>query len=258
LGTSAARLSRMTQPSKLLRQILSRIRDLKAQNQAPLVVFDLDSTLFDVSPRMQKILHDFAEKEENQRNFPESCEIMKKIETVRSDWGIKKALIRAGLDGHHPDFHHAVREFWHKNFFGNYYVDFDVPYEGAQEYVQAVAEAGAEIVYLTGRDVERMQEGTIRVLKKWNFPLDEERARLILKPHRNMDDAKFKSDFFAALPARRYQTVWFFENEPVNTNLVKGAHAHVEIVFFESTHSGRENPHPELPKIMHYLLDEEG
>lgn len=247
----------MTHTSRLLSQILVRIQELQAQDKASLVVFDLDSTLFDVSPRLQQIMVDFAENPKNQKNFPESCTILKTVQTFRSDWGIKNALIRAGLDGHHHDFHQALREFWHNSFFSNEYLQYDLPYEGAQEYVQKIYEAGADIVYLTGRDVARMGKSSGAVLKKWNFPLDLPRTELILKPEKGMDDAQFKADYFSELPEGKYQSIWFFENEPQNTNLVQSCHDHVEIVFFQSTHAGVQEPHPDLPKIMHYLLEEE-
>lgn len=245
----------MTHSPRLLSQILNKIGQNKSENKSSLVVFDLDSTLFDVSPRLKQIMIDFAEDSINKKKFPESCALLKTVETFRSDWGIKNALIRAGLDGHHPDFHHALRDYWMQSFFSNEYLEYDQPYEGAQDYVQKIYAAGADIVYLTGRDIARMGKSTGSVLKKWSFPLDVPRTELILKPEKGMDDAKFKSDYFAQLPEGKYTTIWFFENEPQNTNLVQACHDHVEIVFFQSTHAGVQEPHPDLPKIMHYLLD---
>ena len=94
----------MTQPGQYLEQILTEISNLTASGHRALVVFDLDSTLFDVSPRMKKILHDFADVPAHQARYPEAVEILKKIETYRSDWGIKNAVIRAGLGSPHSPF----------------------------------------------------------------------------------------------------------------------------------------------------------
>ncbi|MEZ0391871.1 MAG: HAD family hydrolase [Pseudobdellovibrionaceae bacterium] len=248
----------MTQPGQYLQKILTEISNLRASGQSVLVVFDLDSTLFDVSPRLKKILHDFAEVPEHQQRFPESVEILKKIETYRSDWGIKNAVIRAGLDSHHPDFHKCLKEFWMKHFFSNEYLHFDIPYEGAVEFVLELWNLGADIVYLTGRDVHRMGPGSREILLKWGFPLDDERAILVLKPQKGMDDAEFKSDWFAAVPTEKYGKTWFFENEPVNVNLVRLQHQHVSIVFFESTHSGREEPPSDLPRVLNFLINKGG
>lgn len=248
----------MTQPGQYLQKILTEISDLKASGRPSLVVFDLDSTLFDVSPRLKKILHDFAEVPEHQALFPDSVQILKKIETFRTDWGIKNAVIRAGLDSHHPEFHQALKDFWLKHFFSNEYLDFDIPSEGAVEYVQSLWQLGAHIVYLTGRDVQRMGPGSRKVLLKWGFPLDDKRAELVLKPQKGLNDAEFKSDWFANVPTEKFARTWFFENEPVNVNFVRLQHKHVEIVYFESTHSGKEEPPSDLPKVINFLIQKGG
>ena len=177
---------------------------------------------------------------------------------MRSDWGVKNAVVRAGLDKHHPEFHQALKEFWLKTFFSNEYLHYDVPYEGAVEFTRQLAELNTDIVYLTGRDVQRMGLGSEETLRHWNFPLDDDRARLVLKPQKGMDDAEFKSEWFGSLPAEHYGKIWFFENEPVNVNLVRLQHKHVEIVFFESTHSGKQEAPADLPRILNFMIQKGG
>ncbi len=247
--------ARVTKPSAHLRKIIEKVKETSLQKQKSLVVFDLDSTLFDVSPRIQKILNDFGNNPANQSRFPDSCRILSQIQTQRADWGIKDALHRAGLDGDHPELHHALKEFWRKSFFSNEYLEYDIPYDGALDFVQNLYDAGADIVYLTGRDIPRMGVGTDKVLLKWKFPLDFTQAVSCLKPKKEMDDAQFKSDFFAKIPEGTYQKIWLFENEPVNIHLVRNDHTHVEIIYFESTHSNLAEPPTDLPIILHYLLD---
>jgi hypothetical protein len=238
-----------------LKEILQRTQELTDQKKKILAVFDLDSTLFDVSPRLTKILHDFADHPDFRRQFPESTKILKTLSTQRSDWGIKQTLIRAGLDQHHPEFHEALRKFWRQHFFSDEYLHFDRPYEGAVEYVQALSQAGADIVYLTGRDVHRMGKGSLEVLLKWNFPVDESRHRLVLKPEKGLDDAQFKSDWFGQQDLSVFSNTWFFENEPVNIHKIRADHPEVEVVFFSSTHSGRAEPPMDLPHIFDFLLN---
>lgn len=237
----------------MLEQILGHIRTLTSQGQKSLVVFDLDSTLFDVSPRLERILLDFASFPVNQRRFPEQVSLLKKIKVLRRDWGIVGALTRVGLDDKHPEFQAAVRDYWQKNFFSNHYLHFDDIYEGALDFVQEVDKAGAEISYLTGRDVERMGTGSIEVLKNWEFPLHE-RAQLVLKPHRSMDDAQFKTDYFIEADKRGYAKIYFFENEPLNLVHLQQFCPHVEMIFFDSTHAGKAQPPESLPSIMDFLL----
>ncbi|WP_413290254.1 HAD family hydrolase [Bdellovibrio sp. HCB337] len=248
----------MTHSSHLLRQILVKIEEFQNQGQQSLAVFDLDSTLFDVSPRVERILLEFAADPVNQKRFPEQIPLLKDIRTYRKDWGFQNALQRAGLDGHHPELQEAVRDFWYTRFFSNEYLQYDLPYDGAVEYVNACANLGAEVVYLTGRDVHRMGSGSALTMKRWGFPLDDRQTRLVLKPHKSMDDAEFKTDWFAALPEKQYADVWFFENEPVNIHHLRAQLPHVNVVFFESTHAGKAAPPEDIPKIMHFLLDEQG
>jgi hypothetical protein len=251
-------MSPMTRLSHNLEQTLTEAREIQKRHGQSLAVFDLDSTLFDVSPRLLRILRDFAELESTRANFPEAAKIMKNIEMKRSDWGIKQALIRAGLDHQHPDFHLHLKNHWETSFFSNHYLQYDLPYEGAVEFVNQLQQAGSSIVYLTGRDVTRMGTGSGEILKKWGFPLENSLSQLVLKPKKGMDDARFKSDWFLSIPKSSYGKIWFFENEPVNIHLVRKEHPEVDIVFFESTHSGKaEAPH-DLPYLVNFLIQKGG
>jgi hypothetical protein len=235
--------------------IMNKATQAQSNAQKCLAVFDLDSTLFDVTPRIEKILQNFIREPEIQSRFPANCKAIKEVEIYRTDWGIRDALIRAGLDGHSPDFHEVIKTYWRKHFFSNEYLHYDSVYDGAVEYVTALYERQVDIVYLTGRDVARLGRGTIDVLNKWNFPMDPTHAQTILKPHMDMDDAQFKSDYFATLPDGKYEYIWLFENEPTNIRVVRKEHSHIEVIFFDSTHSGLHEAPVDLPKIMHYLLD---
>ncbi len=239
----------------LLEKILTQVRSMQQQGQQTLAVFDLDSTLFDVGPRLEKILTDFAGTPQYQKLFPEQVKHFKNLRVERRDWGVQNTLVRAGLDGHHPEFHISLRDFWRKTFFSNEYLKYDIPYAGAVEYVKSLAQAGAEVAYLTGRDIERMGKGSLEVLKKWQLPLND-KAELILKPHRSMEDAKFKKDWFQNLPGEKYKKIWFFENEPVNIRLIQESNLNIEMIFFDSTHSGQAQIPENIPAIMHYLLEE--
>lgn len=240
-----------------LSQILVKIAALEKQNKRGLLVFDLDSTLFDVSPRVEKILIEFAKDESKARKYPEHCRLLANIRTSRSDWGFQDALVRAGLDGHHPEFQKDLRDFWYERFFSDSYLQYDLPYEGAVEFVQALYKfSNTKIAYLTGRDQHRMGVGSPEILEKWNFPLrPSERAELVLKPHKSLDDAEFKKDWFLQPEAQGFDHVWFFENEPVNVHLVRKECPHVEVVFFESTHSGKAEPPIDIPRIFNFLVN---
>jgi hypothetical protein len=240
--------------AQLLRQILVKIAEATRSEQKSLVVFDLDSTLFDVSPRLQQIIHDFAHLAENHTLFPELIEILKTVRTHRQDWGLQKALQRAGIHHLPESCQQALKEFWLTSFYSNPYLHFDQPFDGAVEFAQAVQKEGAEIVYLSGRDQPRMDVGTREVLFKWGFPLEDNIASLALKPAAHLNDAEFKKDWFLNLPEKKYSKIWFFENEPLNVNVIRQHLPQVDIVFFDSTHCGEAEPPMDLPKISHFIF----
>lgn len=244
----------MTHHARSLRRILDEAQQL--QSTTSLAVFDLDSTLFDVKARLEKVLMNFANEPEYQTRFPEQIKYFKNIQILKQDWGIKNVLIRAGLEGHHHQFQNTVRDYWIKHFFSNELLVHDTPYAGAVEFVQNIAQTATEVVYLTGRDVHRMGQGSKKSLVDWGFPLDEMKQRLVLKPQKEMDDALFKRDWFKNLEKNKYSKIWFFENEPVNINLIRKVCPDVEIVFFDSTHSGVDEAPDDIPRILHFLLDD--
>ncbi len=252
----AAKKSKKT-PKNPLNQILVNIHAIAQDKKKSLVVFDLDSTLFDVSPRLEKIIHNFCEVAENKKYFPEEVQALKKIKMQRSDWGIANAMSRVGIELQSENFHLCIKKFWLESFFSGPYLHFDRPFEGAVQFTQAVIDAGAEIVYLTGRDRPRMFDGTKEVLKKWDFPLNDINARLELKPTQTMDDGDFKKNWFLQIPQGKYQKIWFFENEPMNINLIQKVIPHVEVIFFDSTHCGKEQPPADIQKIFHFLIDDD-
>jgi len=202
------------------------------------------------------VLNRFTELPETLRDFPESIEAMKTAKTARGDWGIKAAVIRAGLANHKAEFHQRLKDFWLQSFFSDEYLEFDQPYDGAVQFVRALWNANAEIVYLTGRDVARMGKGSVDVLKKWDFPVAEERASLVLKPLKGMDDADFKSGWFEKISPGTYEHIWFFENEPVNIASLRSRLPNIEVIFFDSAHSGKEPSPADLPTIEHFIFDE--
>ena len=215
-------------------------------------IFDLDSTVFDVSPRTEQIMKNLAANADFQKRYPEQCKALSKISVESTDWGIKDSLSRHKIEGT-IDFFEEVREHWKTYFFHNDYLHLDQPYEGAIEYIKELHKKGARIVYLTGRDVHRMGEGTKRVLLNWELPVNDHH-KLILKPQKGMDDATFKRDVIIEIEAEHDET-WLFENEPVNISIVERYCPNVKIVFLDSTHSNREDSpshHHTLPMKYHW------
>ncbi len=214
-------------------------------------VFDLDSTLFEVQPRVLNILHEFAANNAMRAIYPDACEVLSKTTTLKNTYKLKEQLIALGLENQVPEFYPTIFHFWQSRFFDHDYLKHDVPYEGAVEFVNELYALGATIIYLTGRDVARMGRGTEESLAQWNFPLGE-RVHVALKPQKEMDDAEFKRDYLMGLPRENCE-IWFYENEPVNIELVLREVNHVRVVYFDSVHMEKaEPPDLSIPRIRHF------
>ncbi len=220
----------------------------KSTQEAPtLVVFDLDSTIFDVSPRTEEILKSIANDPEFASRHPDQALALKSIVVKSTDWGIKEALSRAKITGT-IDFFEEIHKQWSKLFFSNDFLHFDKPYEGVIKYIKYLEKLGARIMYLTGRDSHRMGKGSREVLLMHELPVDDSHHQLILKPQKGMSDSKFKRDIFIDL-IKNHDDIWFFENEPANVNLIIKEIPEVQIIFVDSVHSKREEKPDEILSI---------
>lgn len=235
----------------ILHSILTEAKSLAKQELKLHVIFDLDSTIFEVRFRSQKILQEFTMHPEHLREFPEDCKHLSEVQIEPSDWGLRTAIERHKFVPSSDKFVLKLIEFWRARFFSNDYLHLDHPYEGAVDYILALHKAGAKISYLTGRDVQRMGEGTVKSLKQWGLPTEIEGAEVIMKPQKGIvPDAEFKRDVLAKMAA----PIWLFENEPKNIHLVAAECPHVRMVYFDSTHSGLADPPKTLPTIDTYRL----
>jgi hypothetical protein len=234
----------------MLAPLLNHVK--RSEPGSNLVIFDLDSTLFDLTQRVKAILQRFIANPKTRRRFTEACDLMQNLEIHRTDWGLIKPLQRVGIDvDKHPEFIREIQSAWSHGFFSNDFLDRDFPLPGAVKFVEACLERGATVMYLTGRDVARMQEGTERSLRKCGFPIDQPGVSLILKPSKELDDAKFKADLIEQ-ELHRYDHIWLFENEPVNINHVLRRAPKVKVVFVETCHSGLESVKDPFAVVEHF------
>ena len=236
----------------ILQRILKEAEAARRSETPFLAVFDLDSTLFDLTTRMCRIVDAFIAEPRFQHRYPRECELSRGLPIASSDWGLGEALARVGITkSSHPDFYNDLHVFWEQCFFSDSYLHHDEPLKGSVEFVRQIRESGAEIMYLTGRDVPRMLEGTKKSLRENGFPLNEPGIELRLKPVAEWDDAEFKVDVLREC-AHRFGTIYLFENEPVNLNLVAEKLPDVRLVYIDTCHSGRQEISSTLDSIKHF------
>lgn len=220
-------------------EVVERLNDLihHKSHRKNLVVFDLDSTLYDVSGRTKAILTDCAKQADFSKKFPKSSQQLQNVEVRSTDWGIKESLVRSDIK-ENLSFFEEIRNFWIEHFFANKYLQHDQPYEGAVDFVNHFVQADIPIVYLTARNKKKMYEGSVDSLARCGFPSpDEDRVRLIMKEHHESGDHIFKRDVLFPM-LKEFDDIWFFENEPRIIELVQEDCPTINIVFVKSVHSG--------------------
>ena len=116
-------------------RILREAWEYSRSGRPYLTIFDLDSTLFDLTLRVAAIVDDFRRDPANMALFPEECRKLETIEIRQTDWSLATPLERAGIatDGR---FFEALISSWTEGFFSSSYLDRDEPLPGAVTFVQ--------------------------------------------------------------------------------------------------------------------------
>ncbi len=178
----------------MLRAALDDVTVAAAQGgPTPLVVFGLDGSLFDHRFRAREILLGLAE--ERRGAAPALAEALAgiRVEDVQEELGATLQA-RGILD---PSALQELNNAFRPRFASDEYLHHDKPAPGAVDYVSALYEAGAGIVYLTGRDRPGMLLGTVASLRDEGFPFAEPGVQLVMKPDAALSDEAFKQ---SALP----------------------------------------------------------
>ncbi|MFZ2960913.1 MAG: HAD family hydrolase [Candidatus Ozemobacteraceae bacterium] len=197
--------------SQTLAPVIAAIEKALAEKKSPVVVSDLDGTLFDTAQRNVRILREWAQ--ENASNT--DARIIEKVADKDAAYSIGDTLKNLGVTNATTSA--SVHDFWFKRFFTNEYVVIDAPIPGAPDFIKKCHDKGAVIVYLTGRDVPQMGKGTEESLRKNGFPVDEKTVVLMLKPSPEIKDFVFKKDACEKI-GKLGVVVAMFENQPRNLN----------------------------------------
>ncbi len=215
--------------TKLLRSVIERAG--AARNRPPLVVFDLDGTLLDNRPRSLAILHDLAEVWAGR--YPREAELLKQAEFERLVYLVEESLGLIGVEG--EQLVEEALSFWRDRFFTDDFLVHDRPTEGALEFARACYDAGATIVYFTGRDLPNMALGSLASLRDLGFPIGVPGTQLVLKPDAETDDSTFKQ-LHAPRLSRSGDVIAAFDNEPGNCNIFKQLFPEAESFLVDTQH----------------------
>lgn len=227
---TGARPLRRAHAAELLGRVLERAR---AGAPRSLVVFDLDSTLLDNSPRQARILREYGASVGHPVLAGASAEHW-------DGWDAAVAMRNVGLSDEDVARHaEPFKAYWRKRFFTSEYCCDDEAIAGAQAFVAAVCATGASVYYVTGRH-ELMREGSIACFRRVGLPVpDGDCIHLLMKPTLEENDDAYKERTYAELRSRG-EVVAAFDNEPTHINGYRRAFPDALVVHLFTDHSLRD------------------
>ncbi len=228
----------LAEQQTFLSGLVERVRQTRAAGQTPVVVFDLDGTLLDNRPRTRAILREVAASWKDAR--PELARTLLSLEVEHVVYMLQESLAPFGVTDEEA-LDEAISH-WRRRFFVDELLHHDEPIEGSVAFVRAVYEAGATIVYLTGRDLPNMSLGSWQSLRDRGFPIGVVGTELVCKPAFEMSDEVYKSEQ-APLVGRLGTVIASFDNEPGNCNVFLRFHPQAASVLLDTQHS------PSAPEI---------
>jgi hypothetical protein len=214
----------------LMARIVERSRPVRGE-PVPVVVFDLDGTIMDNRPRTVVILQELAV--ELRREGHSAAEILAAARVESLAYLLTDSLQKLGVE--HPELVARAELHWRERFFSDDYLKHDVAVAGSIELARACYQAGATIVYFTGRDLPLMSLGSFQSLRDLGFPIGVIGTELVCKPDAKIPDEAFKREEGPRL-SRIGKVVATFDNEPGNCNAFLDTCPGADVVFVDTQH----------------------
>jgi hypothetical protein len=181
-----------------------------ASSPRPVVVFDLDGTLIDTSRRHEIVFRQFLDA--HGADFPAVRSAAPTIARAEFRFHVWDPLAARGLAT--DALRAALLEFWVPRYFSDL-CEVDDPWPGGVEFAEACRDAGARLVFATGRREDRMRAGTEAWLDRMGLPRGS--GSLIMKPKGGPRDLDWKLALLPQVDAQG-KVVASFENEPAHCN----------------------------------------
>ncbi len=237
---------------KVEKSVESHLKGPKAHLK-PVILFDLDSTLYEVGHRTLAIIREWNQAPQTQLAIQDK---LNQLELNHISYSLADMAHNLGLNPSHPDTQKALQDlkpFWWERFFSNEYLCHDKPYPGAVEFTHRLFSLGAHLIYLTGREENKMLRVTIENLKRDRFPWCDKNTTLIMKPSAAIADVAHKAS--VKTPAEKTgEVVASFDNEPVNLVALSKVFPKAMHVFMDSVYSDHPSePGKDLFRIQSFL-----
>lgn len=200
--------------NEILQQVLERVA--QCREAKPVLLLDLDSTVYEVGPRTHHIIREWLST-----GPALQAPVQQALQGLAVDdlgYSIEDTFRRLGLSLENPHTQSVaatLKAFWWDRFFTNGYLKHDRTYPGAKEFVQEAYRLGALVCYLTGRGESRMREGTVLNLVRDALPFNCENTRLFMRTNETDSDVTHKTSAAKEI-AKLGKLIASFENEPLN------------------------------------------
>jgi len=214
----------------LMSRVVSRCKSRPGE-PSPVVVFDLDGTLMDNRPRTLAILQELAH--ELHAEAHESASVLAAAQGEELAYLLGDSLKKLGVE--HPELVERAEAFWRTRFFSDDYLRHDIAIAGSVEFARACYDAGAVLVYFTGRDLPLMGIGSFQSLRDLGYPIGVVGTELVCKPDARIPDEQFKREEGPKL-RRVGRVVAAFDNEPGNCNAFLEMAPESDVVFVDTQH----------------------
>ena len=220
----------------LMARVVARCKDgaashLAGDRPSPVVVFDLDGTLMDNRPRTLAILQELSLELRAEKHS--AADVFAAARADHLAYLLGDTLRKLGLE--HPELAVRAESYWRDRFFSDSYLKHDIALEGSVEFARACYEAGACLVYFTGRDLPLMGIGSFQSLRDLGFPIGVVGTELVCKPDAKIPDEAFKRAEGPKL-RRVGHVVAAFDNEPANCNAFLEMNPDADVIFVDTQH----------------------
>ncbi len=230
---------------KTLEQVLELARQSGPRG---LLVFDLDSTVFDNRPRQARIVREFGQAKGLAKLL--GCQPWH----FTSGWDLRGATRGCGLGEAESDaLYPELKAFWQERFFTSDYCRDDIEIVGAPRYLHALDYVRARVIYVTGRH-EAMRVGTEACIERCRMPMPSTggHVQLLMKPTLAESDDDYKRQTHAHLKTMG-TVLAAFDNEPTHINDYATKFEGALPVHLATDHSGRDVPlHERCVSIPHF------
>ena len=167
------------------------LSQLQNQTTPYSLVLDIDDTLIDCRHRKKMILRSFVEQVWNAGNYQHD-DLQRLLDIKQDQVRFRISECLAAISIEHASLEKELFDYWLRHYFTYPYLKQDIAFDGAIAFTKACLDAGAHMIYLTGRDEGGMGQGTRERLAELGFPLNDERCKLILKSDPEQADLDFK------------------------------------------------------------------